>query len=60
MYNPHLEPFIIVADAGGFNKAAEELLIQTHRGLKLTEAGKSLYQDAKYIIGYCKISTGRI
>ena len=27
MYNPHLETFIHVADAGSFNKAAEELFI---------------------------------
>ena len=62
MYNPQLETFIRVADAGSFNKAAEELFIsppavikqinlleaqlgltlfvRTHRGLKLTEAGK--------------------
>lgn len=26
MYNPQLETFIRVADAGSFNKAAEELL----------------------------------
>lgn len=76
MYNPQIETFIKVADAGSFNKAAEELYItptavikqinllessldlvlfeRTHRGLILTNAGKSLYQDAKYIIGYCK------
>ena len=81
MYNPQLETFIIVADVGSFNKAAEELFIsppavikqinqleaqlnvtlfvRTHRGLKLTEAGKSLYQDAKYVIGYCKESVER-
>lgn len=62
MYNPQLETFIRAADAGSFNKAAEELFIsppavikqinlleaqlgltlfvRTHRGLKLTEAGK--------------------
>ena len=78
MYNPQIETFIKVADAGSFNKAAEELYItptavikqinllessldlvlfeRTHRGLILTNAGKSLYQDAKYIIGYCKDS----
>ena len=72
MYNPQLETFIRVADAGSFNKAAEELyitppaimkqiklleekldvtlFIRTHRGLSLTEAGKSLYNDTKYII----------
>ena len=70
MYNPQLETFIRVADAGSFNKAAEELFIsppavikqinlleaqlgltlfvRTHRGLKLTEAGKSLYHCLLY------------
>lgn len=81
MYNPQLETFLRVADAGSFNKAAEEsyitptavikqinlleeslnvkLFIRTHRGLKLTEAGKSIYRDAKYIIQYCKDSVIR-
>ena len=81
MYNPQIETFIKVADAGSFNKAAEELYItptavikqinllessldlvlfeRTHRGLILTNAGKSLYQDAKYIIRYCKDSVVR-
>lgn len=65
MYNPQLETFVHVAEAGSFNKAAEEhyitppavikqvnlleknldvqLFVRTHRGLLLTEAGKSLY-----------------
>lgn len=81
MYNPQLETFLHVADAGSFNKAAEESYItstavikqinllenslgvklfeRTHRGLVLTEAGKSLYQDAKYIIQYCRDSVIR-
>ncbi len=81
MYNPQLDTFIRVADAGSFNKAAEQafitptavikqinlleteldvqLFVRTHRGLKLTEAGKSLYQDSKYIIQYCKDSVTR-
>ena len=81
MYNPQLETFIRVADAGSFNKAAEQAYVtptavikqmnlledglgvklfeRTHRGLKLTRAGISLYQDAKYIIGYCKDSVTR-
>ena len=72
MYNPQLDTFIKVADAGSFNKAAEDSFItptavikqinllersldvklfeRTHRGLKLTKAGQSLYQDAKYSI----------
>lgn len=81
MYNPQLETFIRVADAGSFNKAAEEAFItptavikqinlledsldvklfeRTHRGLTLTNAGRSLYQDAKYIIQYCRDSVIR-
>ena len=35
------------------------LFIRTHRGLQLTEAGKSLVQDAKYMIQYCKDSVTR-
>ena len=31
-----------------------QLFVRTHRGLILTEAGKSLYRDAKYIIQYCR------
>ena len=81
MYNPQLETFLRVADAGSFNKAAEESFItptavikqinlledslgvklfdRTHRGLHLTKAGRSLYQDTKYIIQYCKDSVTR-
>lgn len=81
MYNPQLDTFLRVADAGSFNKAAEESYItptavikqinlleaelgvrlfeRTHRGLYLTKAGKSLYQDTKYIIQYCRDSVTR-
>lgn len=81
MYNPQLETFLRVADAGSFNKAAEEsyitstavikqinlleadldvkLFVRTHRGLTLTKAGVSLYNDAKYIIQYCRDSVVR-
>ena len=76
MYNPQLDTFICVVEAGSFSKAAEELYIsapavikqinslenslnlqlfeRTHRGLIITEAGKSLYQDAKYMVNYSK------
>ena len=81
MYNPQLDTFLRVADAGSFNKAAEaayitptavikqinlleeeldvKLFERSHRGLKLTKAGMSLYQDTKYIIQYCKDSVTR-
>ena len=81
MYNPQLETFLCLAEAGSFNRAAErlyisppavikqinlleesldlQLFVRTHRGLILTEAGKSLYQDTKYIIQYCKDSVTR-
>lgn len=36
-----------------------KLFTRTHRGLILTMAGKSIYQDAKYIIQYCKDSVTR-
>ena len=36
-----------------------KLFERTHRGLKLTKAGQSLYQDAKYIIQYCRESIVR-
>ena len=81
MYNPQLDTFVKVANAGSFNKAAGESYITTtavikqinlledslgvklfersHRGLVLTKAGRSLYQDAKYIIRYCQDSVTR-
>ena len=81
MYNPQLDTFLCVADAGSFNKAAErlyisppavikqinlleeglglQLFVRTHRGLQLTPAGQSLYQDARYIIQYCNDSITR-
>ena len=36
-----------------------QLFERTHRGLILTKAGQSLYQDTKYIIQYCKESVER-
>jgi DNA-binding transcriptional LysR family regulator len=36
-----------------------QLFVRTHRGLSLTEAGKSLYRDSKYIIQYSKDSITR-
>lgn len=33
-----------------------KLFDRTHRGLTLTKAGRSLYQDARYMIQYCQDS----
>ncbi|MDE6035455.1 MAG: LysR family transcriptional regulator [Ruminococcus sp.] len=35
------------------------LFVRTHRGLVMTDAGKSLYHDVKYIISYCNESVNR-
>ena len=81
MYNPQLDTFLRVAEAGSFNKAAEEAYItptavikqinllenelgvrlfdRTYRGITLTKAGKSLLQDTKYIMQYCRESVIR-
>lgn len=81
MYNPQLETFLRVADAGSFNKASEvsyitptavikqinlleeslgvKLFDRSHRGLTLTKAGRSMYQDTRYIIQYCRDSVTR-
>lgn len=37
-----------------------KLFDRNHRGLQLTAAGKSFYQDAKYIIDYCHASVLRV
>ena len=81
MYNPQLETFLCVVEAGSFSKAAEKLYIsppavikqinslensqglqlfdRSHRGLKVTPAGESMYKDAKYVIQYCRESVMR-
>lgn len=81
MYNPQLETFLRIADAGSFSKAADEiyitstavikqinileadlgvqLFIRIHRGITLTSSGRSLYNDAKYLIQYSKDSIVR-
>lgn len=41
------------------NSLELQLFERTHRGLIVTDAGKSLYQDAKYLIQYSKDSISR-
>lgn len=36
-----------------------QLFVRTHRGIALTESGKSLYKDTKYLIQYAKDSVAR-
>lgn len=81
MKNLHLKTFISVAEAGSFNKAAENIYLssaaiikqinlleaelgvhlfeRTRRGLTLTKAGTSLYNDAKFITRYCREAVTR-
>nr|WP_319217761.1 LysR family transcriptional regulator [uncultured Trichococcus sp.] len=41
------------------NSLGFDLFIRTHRGVRLTPAGESLYRDAKYLIQYAKDSIVR-
>lgn len=41
------------------NHLGLRLFERSHRGLKLTAAGESMYKDAKYVIQYCKESVAR-
>mgnify|MGYP001623130791 FL=1 len=41
------------------NELGFPLFVRTNRGISLTEAGKSLYKDAKYIIRYSRDSINR-
>lgn len=41
------------------NSLGFDLFVRTHRGVRLTPAGESLYRDAKYLIQYAKDSIAR-
>lgn len=41
------------------NEVSVQLFERTHRGLKLTKAGESLYTDAKYIVSYSEEAVRR-
>ena len=47
MYNPQIETFIKVADAGSFNKAAEELYITPTAVIKQIKSQSVVYQNDK-------------
>lgn len=74
LYNPQLDTFLLAAETGSFNKAAEILFIsysavvkqvnslesslgvtlfaRTHRGIRLTDSGRILFDAAKHIAAY--------
>ena len=53
----YISPPAVIKQINLLEKSLDlQLFIRTHRGLQLTKAGQSLYQDAKYIIQYCKDS----
>lgn len=56
----YISPPAVIKQINLLEKNLElQLFVRTHRGLQLTEAGKSLLQDTKYIIQYCKDSVTR-
>ena len=53
----YISPPAVIKQINLLEKSLDlQLFVRTHRGLRLTKAGQSLYQDAKYIIQYCKDS----
>jgi DNA-binding transcriptional LysR family regulator len=56
----HISPTAVIKQINLLESYLDlRLIIRTHRGITLTEAGKSLYKDAKYIIQYSKKSLVR-
>jgi DNA-binding transcriptional LysR family regulator len=56
----HITPTAVIKQINSLESALGlRLFERTHRGLKLTEAGKSLYKDAKYVIQYSRDSIQR-
>lgn len=56
----YITPTAIIKQINSLEKKiGVKLFVRTHRGLALTPAGKSLYQDSRYIIDYCKDSIVR-
>ncbi len=56
----HISPPAVIKQINLLEDSLDlQLFVRTHRGLQLTEAGKSLAQDTKYIIQYCKDSITR-
>ena len=58
--NPLLTPTAVIKQINLLEDSlGVKLFDRTHRGLHLTKAGHSLYQDSKYIIQYCRDSITR-
>lgn len=56
----YITPTAVIKQINSLESSLDLVLFErTHRGLVLTSAGKSLYNDAKYVISYCKDSVIR-
>jgi DNA-binding transcriptional LysR family regulator len=56
----HITPTAVIKQINSLEaELGLHLFERTHRGLKLTDGGESLYKDAKYIIQYCRDSVQR-
>lgn len=56
----YISPTAVIKQINSLEASLDlKLFSRTHRGLVVTDAGQSIYNDAKYIVGYCKDSIRR-
>lgn len=56
----YISPTAVIKQINSLEASLDlKLFSRAHRGLVVTDAGQSIYNDAKYIVGYCKDSIRR-
>lgn len=56
----YISPTAVIKQINSLEASLDlKLFSRTHRGLVVTDTGQSIYNDAKYIVGYCKDSIRR-